>query len=243
MLAHASESEPGQGRGLELEVEWLGELRYADALVIQERALAARRSGERGDRLLLMEHPSVVTLGRSARAENLLLGPAELARRGVELFEARRGGDVTYHAPGQLVGYLVVDLDRPGRRDVHRFLRQIEAGLLAALEDLGVPGRRLEGTTGVFVDDARLDADPAAAPCCPPRKIASIGLGLRGWVTWHGFALNVSLDLAGFDCIVPCGLRDVEMTSVQREQGTRARPDLDERARRAVSSAFSSQRW
>jgi lipoate-protein ligase B len=215
-----------------LEIEWLGEVPYGDALALQEEAIAARRAQIVGDRLLLLEHPPVVTLGRSAKPENLLIAKDVLADRGVELFETRRGGDVTYHAPGQLVGYLVVDLAARDEPDVHRFLRDIEGALIQALAALGVPGCRLDGMTGVFV------ADPANGS---PRKIASIGIGLRHWVTWHGFALNVSVDLSGFDAIVPCGLHGVEMTSVARERtADGVSGGLDERARSAVSAAFES---
>jgi lipoate-protein ligase B len=127
------------------------------------------------------------------------------------------------------VGYLIVDLGERRQQDVHRFLRDVEGGLIAALECLGLRTRRIDGMTGVFVADDG-----------PPRKIASIGLGLRGWVTWHGFALNVSLDLAGFDSIVPCGLQGVEMTSVAQElDAAECGSALDLRARSAVGAAFS----
>ncbi len=233
-LAAASELPPPSSLGA-LQVDWLGRVGYAEAVAIQEEAVASRRHGLHGDRLLLLEHPAVVTLGRSARAENLRVDPSELSRRGVGLHEARRGGDVTYHAPGQLVGYLVVDLDAQSHgglhRDVHRFLRAIEEALIRALSQLGVPCRAIDGLTGVFVDAAG-----------PPRKLASIGIGLRNWVTWHGFALNVSMDLSGFAAIVPCGLRDVEMTSVARELDHRGSTDaLDVRARDAVAGVFSGR--
>lgn len=237
-------------RTVELGVEWLGRVPYAEALELQEKAVEARRSGSAGDRLLLLEHPPVITLGRSAKGDNVLLTPEELATRGIESFEIRRGGDVTYHAPGQLVGYLVSDLaaaaTREGRApDVHRFLRTIEGALIEAMAELGVVGARRAGMTGVFA------ARPEAASG-PLRKIASIGVGLRGWVSCHGFALNVTTDLSGFDTIVPCGLRGVEMTSIRRELGAglpdlqedsekdsqRDSPDLDSRARAAVSCAF-----
>jgi lipoyl(octanoyl) transferase len=187
--------------------------------------VAARRRGATGDRLLLLEHPPVVTFGRSGRPEHLLVAPAELARRGVEVHHVARGGDVTYHAPGQLVGYPIVDLAARGAVDLPRFLRALEAGLVDALAALGVPATTRAGATGVFVAGA------------PRRKLASIGIGVRGWVSCHGFALNVNLDLEGFAAIVPCGLHDVEMTSVARELGGTA-PDLMQRAREAVSSAL-----
>ncbi len=212
-----------------LDVAWLGRVPYRDAVKLQEEAVAARRAGG-ADRLLLLEHPPVVTLGRSARPENLRLSRTEYDARGVDLVEAARGGDVTYHAPGQLVGYLIVDLAARGAPDVNAHLRGIEAALGDALRDLGVRPATREGYTGVFVDD------PAAER---PRKIASIGVGVRGWVSWHGFALNVSLDLDGFDLIVPCGLHDVEMTSVARERGAAA--GLDPEVRERVSSAFAAR--
>ncbi len=189
-----------------------------------------------GDRLLLVEHPPVVTLGRGSHAENVRLRPEELEARGIDRFEVARGGDVTYHAPGQLVGYLVVDLAARSRPDVGRFLRGIEGTLIAALADLGVPARRVPGRTGVFAG-----AEGAQGR---DRKIASIGIGLRGWVTWHGFALNVGIDLAGFDCIIPCGLADVQMTSVaveRKRNGAFPDPDLEVRARVRVADSF--RRW
>ena len=154
----------------------------------------------------------VITLGRSTKPGNLLFGEERLRALGIERFEVGRGGDVTYHAPGQLVGYPIVDLSAPDRRDVHVFLRNLEAGLIDALEERAIPACRVEGRTGVFIDRARSRKTGG-----PQRKIASIGIGLRRWVTWHGFALNVDLDLAGFDAIVPCGLSDVVMTSITRE--------------------------
>jgi len=213
-------------------VEWLGRVPYAEATALQERAVEERRSGATPDRLLLLEHPPVVTLGRSFRRESLVASPAELAGRGIELFEVARGGDATYHAPGQLVGYLIADLAARGEPDVHAYLRRLEVALGRALLRLGVRPRALGGRTGVFVDDP---ARPA-----PARKIASIGVGLRGWVTCHGFALNVTLDPAEFAVIVPCGLRDVAMTSVARELGA-APPDLPERALREVTASFLAE--
>jgi lipoate-protein ligase B len=211
-------------------VERLGCVPYADALRLQERLVEERRRGAAPDRLLLLEHPRVVTLGRRARRESLLVDPEELARRGIGLFEAARGGDATYHGPGQLVGYLIADLAARGEPDVHRFLRRLEGALAEALARLGVPPRALAGRTGVFVDDPLRPL--------PARKIASIGVGLRGWVSYHGFALNVTLDPAEFAVIVPCGLRDVAMTSVARELAGAASADLPERAQREVARAF-----
>jgi lipoate-protein ligase B len=212
-----------------LQIDWLGRVPYGDALRRQEEAVEARRSGAAGDRLLLLEHPPVVTLGRSARPENLRTDRAALRARGVEVHEVARGGDVTYHGPGQLVGYLVVDLAARGLADAHAFLRTIEAALAEALAALGVAADARAGMTGVF-----------AAGSEPPRKLASIGLGLRGWITWHGFALNVDTDPRDFGDIVPCGLHGVAMTSVARELGG-ADPALFARAREAVARAFAER--
>jgi len=217
----------------DLAIEWLGRVPYAEALELQQRRVAARRRGEVNDALLLLEHPPTITLGRNARREHLLAGPEELRARGIEVHEVSRGGDVTWHAPGQLVGYLVIDLAARGRRDAHAFLRTIEAGLCDALAAFGIDAVTRPGTTGVF-------AAPGEAGE-RPRKLASIGVGLKGWVSWHGFALNVDLDLAGFDTIVACGLRDVEMTSIARELGARTQPELAEWARAAVTGAFAKR--
>lgn len=214
---------------MSLDVRELGRVGYRDALKLQDELVAARRRGEGTDTLLLLEHPPVVTLGRSARGEHLLVAADALAARGIDVHEVARGGDVTYHAPGQLVGYPIVDLAARDARDVHAWLRTLEELIGEALVALGVPWRRVPGWTGVFVDTAE---------DVRPRKIASIGVGVRGWVTLHGFALNVDLDLSGFDAIVPCGLHAVEMTSVARELGDRAPADLGARARAAVREAF-----
>lgn len=211
------------------EVLELGRVPYGDAMARQLELLEARRRGEGADVLLLLEHPAVVTLGRSAHEENLRVPRDLLCAQGVELFEVARGGDVTWHGPGQLVGYPILDLAARGAPDLHAYLRSLEALLCEALEALGVPACTRPGMTGVFA---------ARHPEGRPRKIASIGVGVRGWVTWHGFALNVDCDLTGFDCIVPCGLSGVEMTSVARELGASAPADLGRRARDAVRSAF-----
>ena len=212
-----------------LAVEWLGRVPYGEALALQERRIEARRRGAVPDALLLLEHPPVITLGRRGREEHVLAPAAVLAARGIEVHRVGRGGDVTYHGPGQLVGYLVVDLAARGEADAGALLRRIEAALVAACADLGVAGYTRAGQTGVF-------ATPGAPG--PARKVASIGVGLRGWISWHGFALNVTLDPAEFDVIVPCGLHDVAMTSLARELGDAAPADLDARARRAVAQRF-----
>lgn len=182
----------------------LGTVPYVDALELQ-RDLARRRiTGEIDeDILLLLEHPPVVTLGRTAKAANVVSSPDALRARGVEVHEVERGGDVTFHGPGQLVGYPIFDLKRH-RRDLHWYLRQVEEALIVALANVGIEAERHAGYTGVWTQG---------------RKIASIGVHARDWVTWHGFALNVLTDLSFFDLIVPCGIPQVQMTSVVRETG------------------------
>lgn len=216
-----------------LQVDWLGRVSYEAGLALQARAVEARLDGTGGDRLLLLEHPPAVTLGRSARESNLLLSREQIRARGIDLHEVQRGGDVTYHAPGQLVGYLVMDLKARGQPDVHRFVRRMENALIETLAAFGLRGRAVPGRTGVFVGMAA-EADGAE----PSRKIASIGIGVRRWVTFHGFALNVTLDLSGFDVIVPCGLDDVTMTSVAQEL-ERGPLGLDARVREEISATFS----
>lgn len=155
------------------------------------------------DVLILLEHPRVITLGRGARESNVIATTEALAGSGVDVHEVERGGDVTYHGPGQLVGYPILDLTGH-RQDLHWYLRQLEEVLLQALSDLGISGIRVPGYTGVWVED---------------RKIASIGVHVTRWVTFHGFALNVCTDLSDFDLIVPCGIDAVQMTTVERETG------------------------
>jgi lipoyl(octanoyl) transferase len=218
----------------ELKIERLGRIPYAEALELQEKQVEAVRQGVAGDTLFLLEHPPVITLGRRADPAHVLVPTPELCAQGVELHTVTRGGDVTYHGPGQLVGYLVCDLAARGATDVHGFLRALEAGLIDALAALGLRAAARCGLTGVFM------AEPVGAQ---PRKIASIGIGLRGWVTYHGFALNVSTRLSDFARIVPCGLSQVKMTSVACELGSAAptAAELDARAREAVAVAFSAR--
>jgi lipoate-protein ligase B len=207
----------------ELWVEHLGVMPYGHALELQRTVARARISGAVAeDALLLVEHPPVVTLGRSAKAEHLLLPAAVLATRGIELFEVERGGDVTFHGPGQLVGYPIIDLKRH-KRDLHWYLRQVEEALIVALGGFGIAAERNPGLTGVWTQG---------------RKIASIGVHARDWVTWHGFALNVDTDLRYFDVMVPCGIQAVQMTSVRAELDG-AGPSLGEVAA-AVTKAFGT---
>jgi lipoyl(octanoyl) transferase len=189
-----------------------------------QRDLCRRRvSGEQTeDLLLLVEHPAVVTLGRGTRESSLPLSRELLEGRGLEVFEVERGGDVTLHAPGQLVGYPILDLNG-FRSDLHWYLRQLEETLIRALETLGLRAERNPGKTGVWSSG---------------RKIASIGIHVKQWVTLHGFALNVTTDLSLFDCIVPCGIHGVTMTSVARELGGAV--DLWDRSRASVVQQFGA---
>ncbi len=201
----------------------LGRMPYQEALELQREAARARIAGRvTEDLLLLVEHPPVVTLGRSSKHPHLLASRERLARHGVDLFEVERGGDVTFHGPGQLVGYPIVDLKRH-RQDLHWYLRQVEEALIRALAELSIAAERSAGYTGVWTQG---------------RKIASIGVHARDWVTWHGFALNVNTDLAFFDLIVPCGIRDVVMTSIARERGVALAPMTD--VADCVSRAFAT---
>src|SRR2546426_403505 len=184
--------------GMMLEVGFPGRVEYARALAWQE-ALVARRLAGGPDTLLLLEHLPVYTLGRGADARHLHAPASD-----VPVWRVGRGGQVTYHGPGQLVGYAIVDLRRL-RPDVRWYVHSLEEVLIGALDDLGIAAGRVPGRIGVWVEGRR--------------KIASIGIGVRRWVTWHGFALNVAEDLRGFAGIAPCGLADVEMTSVAREGG------------------------
>jgi lipoyl(octanoyl) transferase len=190
----------------ELWVAPLGVMGYEEALELQ-RAVARDRISKAipQDVLLLVEHPPVVTLGRSSKLRNLVASPEFLASRGVQLFDVERGGDVTFHGPGQLVGYPIIDLKRH-RQDLHWFLRSVEEALIRTLAELDIPAERSTGYTGVWTKN---------------RKIASIGVHARDWVTWHGFALNVTTDLSYFDLIVPCGIAGVEMTSIAKELALR----------------------
>jgi len=191
-----------------LEIRKLGSVRYEMALQQQRELASRRRVGDIPDQLLLLEHPHVLTLGSSSREEHVLLSPAELERRGIETFAVGRGGDVTYHGPGQLVGYPILSLS-PDRKDLHRYLRDLEEVLILTLAHFGIPAFREEGLTGVW---------------CAGGKVAAIGVRVSsGWITSHGFALNVDPDLSYFSSIVPCGIQDRPVTSMKMESGGEVR--------------------
>jgi len=197
----------------------LGRREYGEVLELQRELCRARVAGElTEDVLLLVEHEPVVTLGRGTRASSLPLAPEELKHRGVSVVEVERGGDVTYHGPGQLVGYPILDL-REHRQDLHWYLRTLEDVLITAMDRMGIEASRNPGLTGVWTAG---------------RKLASIGIHVKQWVTFHGFALNVSTDLAGFDLIVPCGIDRVVMTSVAEELLRADHQSLWEETREAV---------
>ena len=188
-----------------LDVRRLGSIPYADALALQRSLVEDRRAGRIGDTLLLLEHPHVLTLGvrgDGGRA-HILAAAEDLAERGIDVYETGRGGDVTYHGPGQIVGYPIVDLN-PDRRDVHRYVRDLETVLIRTAADYGVVAGRVEGLTGVWVGN---------------EKLAAIGVRIARWITSHGFALNVSTQLDHFDLIVPCGIAGRGVTSLARLLG------------------------
>jgi lipoyl(octanoyl) transferase len=185
----------------ELSVRWLGRVSFADALQLQEKLVAEKRANSSlADELLLLEHDPVYTIGRTPD-QSSLRGQAHLPH---PLFPINRGGQATYHGPGQLIGYPIIDLRNCGQ-DLHRYLRWLEELLIEALDEVGIVATTRQGLTGVWVED---------------RKIASIGVGVRHWITMHGFALNVCGDLTPFEHIVPCGITNVTMTSIERETGS-----------------------
>jgi lipoyl(octanoyl) transferase len=184
----------------DLRVRWLGRMEFTGALALQQEIVAKKREdGSSADELLLLEHEPVYTIGRTPDRSSLL-GAAHLPH---PLFSINRGGQATYHGPGQLMGYPIIDLRRCGQ-DLHRYLRWIEQLLIELLADYGIAASRRESLTGVWVEN---------------RKIASIGVGVRHWITMHGLALNVRGDLSPFDQIVPCGIKKVAMTSIEKETG------------------------
>src|SRR6266478_8445162 len=187
-------------KDVDLQVRWLGRMDFADALALQEEIVARKREDRSlGDELLLLEHDAVYTIGRTPDKSSLL-GSAHLPH---PLFAINRGGQATYHGPGQLMGYPIIDLRRCGH-DLHKYLRWLEQLLIEVLAEYGIAATQRESLTGVWVED---------------RKIASIGVGVRHWITMHGFALNVSGDLSPFNHIVPCGIDNVAMTSMEKETG------------------------
>ncbi len=207
-----------------LEVQDLGLVPYAEALALQSDLVGRRRAGDIPDQLLLLQHPHVITLGTASSRAHIVADQSRLQELGIDLVDVGRGGDVTYHGPGQLVGYPILDLE-PDRKDAHRYLRDLESVLVHTLGEMGIQGEPVPDLTGVWVDG---------------RKIAAIGVRISsGWITSHGFALNVSNDLSFFETIVPCGIQDVSVTSVSQELGRPVGvPDILGIVSRAFSEVF-----
>lgn len=204
----------------------LGVKDYDQFLRLQDRLVQARLAEEIPDLLLTVEHPHVYTQGRASRAEDLLLSPEDLARREIRVYPVNRGGRITYHGPGQIVGYPIVNL-REFNPDVHRYLRCLEEVLLRTLEVFGIAGERVAGRTGVWVGGA---------------KIAAIGVGIRRWITFHGFALNVAPDLGFFGGIVPCGIAGCRVTSMSLVLGRRVqRGDVLPALRSSFAAVFERE--
>jgi lipoyl(octanoyl) transferase len=187
----------------ELAIRRLGTISYSDGLALQQSLVEERRSDRIPDTLLLLQHPHVVTLGvkRDAARAHLVVPEGELADRGVEVFEAGRGGDITYHGPGQLVAYPILDL-RPDRQDVHRYVRDLEEVMIRVCADYGLTAGRIAGLSGTWIGDG---------------KIGAVGIRISRWITSHGIAFNVTTDLSYFDVIVPCGIQDKSVTSLAVE--------------------------
>ncbi|MCP4004106.1 MAG: lipoyl(octanoyl) transferase LipB [bacterium] len=201
-----------------------GRLSYGEGLRLQEQLRGERREGHIGDTVLLLEHPDVITFGRGARPGNSSPDD-QLKAAGYEVYHVNRGGDVTWHGPGQLIGYPILDLEHRGA-DVHIYLRELEGVLIDTLADFRLNARRREGYAGVWMDENR--------------KIASIGVGVRGWLTMHGFALNVCCNLSRFDAIIPCGLQGVQMTSMEVELGRSVRlAEVEERIEFHLRKCFA----
>jgi lipoyl(octanoyl) transferase len=211
----------------------LGRISYVEGLAVQKRVIEARKQNLIGDTLLLLEHPPVLTLGRNSHRENVLATDELLASRNVELHEINRGGDVTYHGPGQLVGYPIVDLrgDWPGKKGPHLgpvdFMRMLEEVIIRVCYDFGIPAQRIAGRTGVWT---------IASGNVQEKKIAALGIHVSQGVTSHGFALNVTTDLRDFDLIVPCGITDRTVTSLELE----AQPTDDPARQPTMQNAINS---
>jgi lipoyl(octanoyl) transferase len=191
----------------------LGRMGYAEAWALQKRVVAARKAGAIDDVLLLCEHSHVITQGRSGKRENLLASESILKQKGVEFHATDRGGDITYHGPGQIVGYPILNLGAI-RRDVVWYVRMLEAAMIRATAEFGITAERVAGKTGIWVGSSGTE-----------EKLAAIGVHISRWITSHGFAYNVSTDLRFFDLIVPCGIADRKPTSLEKLLGRSVRPD------------------
>jgi lipoate-protein ligase B len=215
------------GHGGALTVEWLGRVPYRPTWDMQNELADRRRRREIGDRVLLLEHDPVYTIGRGGDKRNLLATPERLAALGAELVRIDRGGDITFHGPGQLVAYPIVELNDP--LDLRRYVRTLEEAIIATAADFRVGAARVEGLPGVWVDGVR--------------KLAAVGVRVKRGVTTHGLALNVSTDLAWFAEMIPCGLRDIEVTSLGRERGEPpAMAEVADRLADHLAEAFGLRR-
>ena len=203
-----------------LDIYELGTVPYEKALEYQESLLAGRIAEEIPDSLILLEHPPTITTGRKGNTGNLLVREEYLEKHGISFIHASRGGDITFHGPGQIVGYPILNLKNHGM-DIRRHLRMIEEMIIRTLRDFGIEGRRTDGVTGVWVKRS---------------KIASIGVAIRKWVTYHGFALNVSTNLDYFDLILSCGITDVRITSVESWLGNRENVGMDDVTRSVIKN-------
>jgi len=230
----------------------LGTIDYATGLRLQQRLVELRKEGRIGDVLLLLEHSPVITLGRNAKSANIITSAEELAKRGVEVFESDRGGDVTFHGPGQLVGYPIFDLrgdlrevtSSTGQRKAMgavEFVRRLEEVLIRTCADFGIPTKRICGLTGVWTDPPTLSSEPSD-PVLPEAKVAALGVHISRAVTSHGFALNVNTDLDYFDLIIPCGIAAKPVTSMARKLGKQIQlPDVAHAVSRNFGVVFQSQ--
>src|SRR5574341_206026 len=200
----------------------LGLIDYQNAIKLQLSLIEKRMKEEIEDVLLLLQHPPTFTMGRSGKTEHILSNIEELKKRGIHFEEISRGGDVTYHGPGQLIGYPILDLNK-FKRDIHQYLRNIEEMLILTLGDFNIKARRIEGLTGVWVNE---------------EKVASIGVGIKRWITYHGFALNVNTELSYFDMIIPCGIPGAKMTSMKKIVAEKENLEITE-VESSIINAFS----
>jgi len=210
-----------------LTIVHLGRVPYREAWDLQRKLQRELIEGHGKDTLILCEHEPVITLGRGAKPENVLGTPEDLAKRGIEVLAIERGGDVTYHGPGQLVGYPIIDLNRQ-RRDVGWYMRSIEEVILRSLSQWGIPATRIDGKTGVWIKSQQYNTAPNCVNSAPDRKIAALGVRISRWCTLHGFALNVLSCKEGFALINPCGFVDIEVTSIEEESTLRSTPCMTE---------------
>ena len=211
-----------------LEIRRLGMMGYGEALALQRQLVEERRADAISDLLLLVEHPPVLTLGvrGDGGRSHILATPEMLAARGIEVFETGRGGDITYHGPGQIVGYPIINL-KPDRCDVHRYVRDLEEVLIRVAADYGISAKRVEGLTGVWVGE---------------EKLAAIGVRISRWITSHGFAFNHTTNLSNFDLIVPCGIADRGVTSLARLGCSAGRLEVEERIAHHFGEVFERQK-